>query len=102
MRIDWSEPARNDLRAIKAYIANDSPTNAGRFLEQLVASVDRLSEFPESGRRLHATTKGLRELIFRDYRIIYRPEPPERVLIIAVIHGNRALAKLISRPPESD
>jgi addiction module RelE/StbE family toxin len=96
MRIDWSEPARNDLRAIKAYIANDSPTNAARFLEQLVASVDRLSEFPESGRRLHeATPKDLRELNFRDYRIIYRPEPPERVLIVAVVHGHRDLTKKI-------
>jgi addiction module RelE/StbE family toxin len=94
MRIEWSEPARDDLRGIQDYIAKDSPTRARQFIEKLVSTVDRLIQFPESGRRVpEDTALNVRELIFKDYRIIYRPELPERVLIVAVVHGHRDLAQ---------
>jgi plasmid stabilization system protein ParE len=39
----------------------------------------------------------VRELIFQGYRIIYRTLP-ERVQIIAVVHGNRDLAAKERKP----
>ena len=98
MRIDWTEPARDDLRDLTTYIAQDSPGNAQRFAGQLVAAVERLFQFPESGRRVPEASSDLRELIFRDYRIIYRPELPERILIVAIVHGHRDLTQS-DQPP---
>jgi toxin ParE1/3/4 len=99
MRIDWSEPARDDLRDIQNYIAKDSPVYARQFVEKMVAAIDRLFEFPESGRHVpEASVGNVRELIFRDYRIIYRSEIPDRVLILAVVHGHRDLTERDQQP----
>ncbi|MCP5141579.1 MAG: type II toxin-antitoxin system RelE/ParE family toxin [Gammaproteobacteria bacterium] len=50
MRIEWSYQARSDLRALRAYIAKDSPVNARRFVDRIIAGVDRLADFPDMGR----------------------------------------------------
>lgn len=42
--------AVNDVEAIKAYVACDSVRYATLLAERIVAAVDRLESFPESGR----------------------------------------------------
>jgi toxin ParE1/3/4 len=99
MRIDWSEPARDGLRDLQTYIAKDSPVAARQFVEKLIAAVGRLAQFPESGRHVpESEIEDVRELIFGNYRIIYRPEIPERVLIVAIVHGHRDLTKSDQQP----
>jgi plasmid stabilization system protein ParE len=49
-RILWSPQALSDLESIRDYIAHDSPRYAELVLRRLVAAVDRLEEFPKSGR----------------------------------------------------
>lgn len=51
-RIRWSETARRDVHGIRRYIAQDSPFYAKQFCESLVASIDKLAEFPQMGRRV--------------------------------------------------
>ena len=50
MRLEWTDPALDALEGIRDYIAKDSPYYARRFTEQVVASVEKLAEFPKIGR----------------------------------------------------
>ena len=100
MRIEWTEPALDDLRAIRDYIAKDSRFFAMRFVERIFEVAERLQEFPEMGRRVpEAEQESVRELIFRNYRIIYRVET-HRVVILSLVHGSRNFTGAILKPWE--
>jgi hypothetical protein len=48
--IVWTFQAIEDVEAIRTYIARDSPHYASLMAERIVESVERLKEFPRSGR----------------------------------------------------
>jgi len=50
-RVVWTLQAVEDLEAIRAYIARDSPHYAALMVERIVETIERLKEFPRSGRR---------------------------------------------------
>ncbi|MDA3835167.1 MAG: type II toxin-antitoxin system RelE/ParE family toxin [Spirochaetales bacterium] len=91
--IEWSQRARSDIRDLKAYIAKDSPYYAQRFIERVIASVEKLEEFPKIGRPVPEAEghDDVRELIYQGYRIIYRTLS-ERIFIVTILHGSRDLA----------
>ncbi len=72
-RLTWTEPALRDLEAIAEVIALDKPDAAVGFVRKVFRSVERLAEFPNSGRR-PPETSGLpyRELVVAPCRIFYR------------------------------
>lgn len=89
--IVWTGPAREDLKEIVSYIQRDSLVYASAFAFHLEEHVKQLEIFPESGRYVpEDATKTYRELLFGDYRIVYRHEK-DVVTIITVIHGARRL-----------
>jgi toxin ParE1/3/4 len=49
-QISWTKKSLKDLKAINDYISLDSKFYATRFIAKLMARVDQLIEFPESGR----------------------------------------------------
>lgn len=100
MRVAWSEPAVADLVAIHDYIARDSPGYAQRFVERLIAAVEPLESFPQLGRIVPEGDGRHRELLFHSYRIIYRAEAQE-ILIVTVVHGSRNLVDAQEKPWES-
>lgn len=77
MVIEWSLRARTDLRDLKAYIAKDSPYYARRFTDRIIASVERLVDYPKIGRPVPEAESrdDVRELIYQSYRIIYKTQP---------------------------
>lgn len=97
--IEWSQRARTDIRDLKAYISKDSPYYALRFTEKVLASVEKLEEFPKIGRPVPEAEgrDDVRELIYQGYRIIYRTLP-ERIVIVTIIHGSRNLADKEIKP----
>ncbi len=98
MTLLWTEPSLDDLKAIRDYIAKDSETYAGGFIESIFFAVERLSEFPQLGRAVpEANASDIRELLFRSYRIIYRVLP-DAIHILAVIHGYRDLSGMSPKP----
>ena len=99
MVIEWSRRARTDIRDLKAYIAKDSPYYARRFTERIVASVEKLAEFPNIGRTVPEAEgrDDMRELIYQGYRIIYLTRT-ERITIVTIIHGSRDLAAKEVKP----
>ena len=90
-RIVWSSRAAQDLDSIVDYIAGDSPAYAGVVLKNIVNQTRILARFPQAGRKVpEFDDENIRELVVYSYRIIYRLQPDE-ALIVAVIHGKRVL-----------
>ncbi len=52
MRVNWTEPALEDLAGIQAYIAKDSPYYARQFIESIFEAAETLEDFPELGRKV--------------------------------------------------
>jgi len=50
MRVLWSPQALRDLDAIREYIAKDSAHYAGLTVARIFSAVERLIQFPHSGR----------------------------------------------------
>ena len=88
MRLDWSDTARANLRALSHYIALDNPVAAEETVKRIIAAAGRLSRFPNSGRP--GRTTGTRELIVSGspYILPYRITR-DAVVIVAVIHSAR-------------
>lgn len=89
----WSEKSLADVEDIYEYIAADSPLYARHQVEKIITSVERLSEFPQSGRNLpEFPLLHYREVIVDPYRVIYRHDADnDRVTIVSVVHGRRLL-----------
>ena len=94
MKLLWSDPAVQSLQAIYDYIATDSPFYAIRFIDRLTSIAEKIPDFPEKGRIVPETDKyDIREILFQGYRIIYRFDNNE-IVILAVVHGSRDLTKI--------
>jgi addiction module RelE/StbE family toxin len=69
----WSPEALRDLESIRDYIARDSAAYADLVVRRIVAAVERLRLFPESGRIVpERDVPSIREVIVRPYRVVYR------------------------------
>jgi plasmid stabilization system protein ParE len=94
--------ARDDLKEIWNYIAQDSLDAADRVAERLQDAVLRLGQFPGSGhmRRDLADQRPMLFVAEGSYLILYRVTQ-HSVEIAAVLHGSRdILAVLREREPE--
>lgn len=90
----WSPQALRDLESVREYIARDSALYADLVVRRIVAGVDRLASFPESGRVVpERGDPQIREVIVRPYRIVYRRQAAE-VEIVTVFRASRLLPDL--------
>jgi addiction module RelE/StbE family toxin len=72
----WSPQSLRDLEAIRSYIAQDSPLYAELVVRRIVGSVERIIDFPQSGRVVpERDSSDIREIIHRPYRVVYRLRP---------------------------
>jgi addiction module RelE/StbE family toxin len=91
VQIEWTERSLEDLNEIHDYIARDSKSYANLFIKKIYNTVQKLSEFPNMGRIVpEINIPSVREIIFQNYRIIYRTMN-NFVEIITVFHGSRLL-----------
>ncbi len=89
--VRWSAQARKDLESISDYLRDVAPSYAERFEEKVFEATRRLEAFPRSGRVIpEAEEEELREVIYREYRIMYHVDgADEDVLILTVLHSSR-------------
>jgi plasmid stabilization system protein ParE len=101
MKIEWSARSRTDLKELKNYISLDSPHYARRFVARIIASVEKLADFPDIGREVPEAEEreDVRELIFQGYRIIYLHQA-DHIYIVTLIHGSRDLLGMDNMPWE--
>ena len=91
MRIIWSPLAVERTAEIAEYISRDNPTAAKKWIDTFFSKVEQLKSFPESGRIVpEINSTDFRELIYGNYRIIYRVEKTQ-VSILTVRHGKQIL-----------
>jgi len=89
--IEWSSKAENDLNEIIDYIAQDSLEYALSFYEQVREKVENLILFPKMGRIVpELDDPNIRELILRNYRIIYKILG-EKIQLVRLFHGSRII-----------
>jgi toxin ParE1/3/4 len=87
----WSPSALTSLAEVCEYISRDSEHYAKLFAQRIFSAAEMLALFPESGRVVpEYDRRDLRELLFQNYRIVYRIKSDE-VQIAAVVHGARLL-----------
>lgn len=90
-RIAWAPQAVEDVEAIRAYVARDSPHYADLVIERIVVAVALLETSPRAGRVVpEVGDESLREVIQGNYRIVYRVRH-DVVEIATVFHGARLL-----------
>jgi addiction module RelE/StbE family toxin len=95
--ITWSLQALADISEIGLFIERDSAHYAEVIVNRLYSSVDRLIEFPLSGRIVpELDSKSIRELIVEGYRIIYEIEN-DSIGIVTVISGRQDLRRKLAK-----
>ncbi len=91
MKIIWSPLAVGRVTEIAEYIAQDSPSAATQWVENLFQKVQLLKSSPKSGRMVpEIHREDIRELIYGNYRVIYRAEK-NKISVLTVRHGKQIL-----------
>jgi addiction module RelE/StbE family toxin len=89
--VRWTDQAFDDLDAACEYIARDAPRSADALAVRITRAIQRLADFPRSGRIVPERSEDdIREVIVQHYRIIYRVRD-DLVEIITIHHGARPL-----------
>ena len=98
-QVRWSLTAGIDLQDIEDFIARDSVLHAITFVDRVVESAETLLKTPRIGRMVPESNRpDLRELLIRDYRIVYLLQDDE-AFILRVVHGSRDRLALVRREP---
>lgn len=86
--IEWSRLARNRLRQIREFVAQDKPDAAEKLAIRIVTLAAALRHQPQLGRP--GSIPGVRELVVggTPYLIIYRAAR-KRITVLNVWHGAR-------------
>ncbi|MFA5630186.1 MAG: type II toxin-antitoxin system RelE/ParE family toxin [Porticoccaceae bacterium] len=83
-QVIWTEPALDQLDEIAEHIALDNPTAASALVRKIFKQVDRLEQFPNSGREPPELPNSIyREVVCGPCRVFYRHE--ESVVFIVYI-----------------
>jgi len=91
MKIVWSPLAVDRASEIARYIAQDKPSAAEKWINKVFTKVGQLKSSPEIGRIVpEISDNQFRELIYGNYRIIYRIEKKQRS-ILTIRHGKQIL-----------
>ncbi|VAW83466.1 hypothetical protein MNBD_GAMMA16-309 [hydrothermal vent metagenome] len=94
-KIVWTEPALSDLKDVAEYIALDKLYAAKKFVNNVFSIVDRLENFPDSGRRPPELKRSrYKEVIANPCRIFYRFDKKNNIVyILFVMRSERQLLK---------
>lgn len=92
MRVRWLHKALANLDAVADYMAQQDPQAAAQMFAYVTAKVDRLGDFPASGRP--GRIPGTRELVIDRYPLLipYRVVKQE-LQVLRVFHTRRQSAK---------
>jgi plasmid stabilization system protein ParE len=95
MNVKWTDSATRHLSQIHDYIAQDSPRYALAMVDRITLRSKQCGKFPLMAAKVPEYDRDdIREVLELPYRIIYRVLP-DRVDVLAVIHGARQLPKNI-------
>jgi len=91
MKIVWSPLAVERASEIVDYITQDKPSAADKWIHTVFLKVEKLRSNPDIGRIVREINEHhFRELIYGNYRIIYRIET-KQISILTIRHGKQIL-----------
>jgi toxin ParE1/3/4 len=91
MKIIWSPLAVDRASEIVDYIVRDKPSSAEKWINTAFSKVEQLKSSLEIGRILpEIKDNQFRELIYGNYRIIYRIEK-KQIFVLTIRHGKQIL-----------
>ena len=91
MKIIWSPLAIDRASEIAEYIAQDKPSAAEKWISAVFSKVEQLKSSHKVGRIVpEIRNDQFRELIYGNYRIIYRIEK-KQISILTIRHGKQIL-----------
>jgi toxin ParE1/3/4 len=93
VQVYFTRAAREDLIAIWAHIAKDSPQAADRVLDRLEEAANRLADTPQIGPARDDIRPGLRYFVCGPYLLLYRIREGG-IEIVRAVHGRRDLKGL--------
>ena len=97
--------AQEGIRSSFRYICERAPLNASRWLQGLYDRIDTLERFPERcgfAREREYLEEGLRQLVFKSHRVIFRIDKARKtVYVLHVRHARRRAAGEIEEEEES-
>jgi toxin ParE1/3/4 len=91
-RISFAASAVGDLEAMRDWYAEQHAPDVGeRLLREVISQVERLADYPKSGRAVpEFGLAQLREIIHPPFRIVYRLDD-DRVRVVRVWRAERLL-----------
>jgi plasmid stabilization system protein ParE len=97
-KVSWSIHARNDLDKITDYYAIEFPRYAETLSQDILSKTKALETYPRIGRIIPEIGEVcLRELIYRNYRIMYLlDEETNDVEILSIFHSSKQFGSDIS------
>ncbi|WP_040727777.1 type II toxin-antitoxin system RelE/ParE family toxin [Thiomicrorhabdus sp. Kp2] len=99
VKIIWTDSALNSLDDIAEFIALDNSSAASKLVCRVMSVVDRLQDFPESGRLIpEIADLPYKEIIVNPCRVLYRYDRKmQTVFILAVIRQEMDLLRYINQ-----
>ena len=94
--LDWAPMARLDLWDLLSYISESDRHAAAEFGAGVFNAVERLKEFPESGRIVPEFEDAtIREIIRKPCRIVYRVRHDQKLVeIVRIWHAARGIPEI--------
>jgi toxin ParE1/3/4 len=89
-KVRWTDEARRDLSDILIYIDEHNPSAAIDLVETIIASGNALAAFPSRNPVRYPAQLRERPVLGTRYLLLYRIEPNDSVVILAVRHGARS------------
>jgi toxin ParE1/3/4 len=99
-RYTLSAQARQDLKDIKDYIAQDSLDRAEQFVKAIAERFQALASFPGMGRRYEMLAADLRGFPVGNYILFYR-STEQGIAIERILSGYRDLEVMFSEPDDA-
>jgi plasmid stabilization system protein ParE len=90
--ITFAASAFSDLEAIRAWYKDQQVPDVGdRLLKEIISQIERLADFPESGRVVpEFAIANLREIIHAPFRVVYRLDG-NKIKIVRIWRSERIL-----------
>ena len=93
--IKWSRRAIEDIHQIREYYKPRSEKYADQLTDKFFEKAEQLSQHPQLGRVLpELENPRIRELIFKNYRIIYYLVTDQQIDILAIHNSLRPLSDM--------
>ena len=94
VKVNWTRRAIEDIYEISEYYKPRSEKYAEQLTDKIFEKADNLEQYPQLGRMVPEVERPeIRELIYKNYRIIYNVVSDDQIDILAVHNSLRPLSE---------